>query len=78
MKIHIEKDIQDFHERVKEARLADGRSVQVLATLAEISVNYWYQIEGNKREWISADVLKRMQSVLGVDLGVNFNQPIAA
>lgn len=65
--------VVDLHEKIKQARTADGRSVQLLATLAEISTVYWYQLENNKRSWVSEEVIRRMEKVLGVEFGVTFN-----
>ena len=58
--------------RIKEAREKDSRSVQVLATLAGISIAYWYQIEAERRSWISEEILRSMEKVLGADFGVRF------
>lgn len=64
-------------EKLREARMKDGRSVQILATTAGISVNYWYQLETDKREWVSEEIIRKIERTLGVDLGVNFKTPIA-
>jgi ribosome-binding protein aMBF1 (putative translation factor) len=65
--------VPNLHERIKKAREKDGRSAQVLATLADISTAYWYKLEAGTQKWVSEDVLKRIESVLGVDFGVQFN-----
>ncbi|MBD2345419.1 helix-turn-helix domain-containing protein [Anabaena subtropica FACHB-260] len=49
------------------------RSVQVLATLAGISTAYWYQIEQDKRQWISEETLRGIEQALGMNLGVQFD-----
>ncbi len=67
-----EIDVTDFGERLKQARIEDGRSVQVLATLAGISVGYWYQLEKEDRSWISESVLRAIESVLNINFGVKF------
>lgn len=69
-----EIDVTDFGERLKQARTEDGRSVQVLATLAGISVGYWYQLEKEDREWISESVLRAIESVLNINFGVKFHE----
>lgn len=69
----IKVKASDLPEKVKAAREADGRSVQLLATLAGISTSYWYQIENNKRQWISEETLKGIESALNIDLGIKFN-----
>ncbi len=68
-----EIEVSDFGERLKQARIDDGRSVQVLATLAGISVGYWYQLEKEDREWISENILRAIESVLNVNFGAKFD-----
>lgn len=68
----IRVTIPDLSQKIKEAREKDGRSVQVLATLAGISTAYWYQIEQGKRQWISEETLRGIERALGLDLGVRF------
>jgi Helix-turn-helix domain len=70
----LETYVPNLHERIKEAREKDGRSVQVLATLAGISTAYWYKLEAGTQKWISEDVLRRIEQVLGIDFGVNFEK----
>ena len=68
-----EAEVINFGKRLKEARMSDGRSVQVLATLAGISLGYWYQLEKEDREWISEDVLRAIESVLNIDFEAEFS-----
>lgn len=68
-----ESEISDFGEKLKAARIADGRSVQILATLAGISTGYWYQLENEQRSWVSEAVVKAIESVLDTDFGVSFD-----
>ena len=60
-------------KQIKEARQKDGRSVQVLATLADISLTYWYQLEADKRSWVSEEVIRRIEKVLGADFNLRFD-----
>ncbi len=69
-----ETEVPDFGERLKKTRIGDGRSVQVLATLAGISVGYWYQLEKEDREWISEEVLRSIESVLNIKFGAQFDE----
>lgn len=69
----IKVTIPDLSQKIKGAREKDGRSVQVLATLAGISTAYWYQIEQDKRQWISEETLRGIEQALGIDLGVQFD-----
>lgn len=69
----IKVTIPDLSQKIKEAREKDGRSVQVLATLAGISTAYWYQIEQGKRHWISEESLRGIEKALGIDFGIGFD-----
>ncbi|MHC5747899.1 MAG: helix-turn-helix domain-containing protein [Nostoc sp.] len=69
----IKVTIPDLSQKIKQAREKDGRSVQVLATSAGISTAYWYQIEQEKRQWISEETLRGIEQALGLDLGVCFD-----
>ena len=69
----IRVTMPDLPQKIKVAREKDGRSVQILATVAGISTAYWYQIENGDRQWISEEILRGMETALGVDLGVVFN-----
>ena len=68
-----EIEVPNFGERLKKARIEDERSVQVLATFAGISVGYWYQLEKEDREWISEEVLRSIESVLGLSFNAQFD-----
>lgn len=78
MDVVYRKPALDLPQKIKQARIKDGRSVQLLATMAGISSAYWYQLETDKREWVSVEIIKKIEEVLEVDLGVNFKTPIAA
>lgn len=69
-----EIEVPNFGERLRQARIDDGRSVQVLATFAGISVGYWYQLEKEDREWISEEVLRAIETVLSVSFGAQFDR----
>lgn len=76
VKIRITREIEappNIGAMIKQAREADGRSVQTLATLAGISLAYWYAYEQEKRDWISEEHFKGIQRALGVDFGVTFD-----
>ena len=66
--------VKSLPEQIKQARKKDGRSVQVLATLAEISSAYWYQLEAGSRSWVSEDIVRRIEKVLGTSFDLNFDQ----
>lgn len=70
----VKVTVPDLAEKIKEAREKDGRSAQVLATFSGISTGYWYEIEKNKRRWISEEILRGIEKTLGVDFGVRFEE----
>ena len=74
----IKTNAEDIPKKIKAARLKDGRSVQVLATYAGLSSAYWYQIEKGERDIVSEEVIRKIEEILQIDLGVNFRQPIPA
>ena len=65
--------VDSLPQQIREARKKDSRSVQVLATLANISSAYWYQLEGGKRSWVSEDVIRRIEKVLNTNFEINFD-----
>lgn len=66
----IVRVVPDLSERIKKARLEDGRSAQTLATLCGFSTAYWYQLEAGKRESVSETIIRNMEEVLGVDFEI--------
>lgn len=72
--IKQEVDIPGLGEQLKKAREADERSVTELARLVGISRNYWYQLEAEAvMGGVAEDTLRRIEEVLGVDFGVQFD-----
>lgn len=70
----VEKEIPGLGKRIKQAREADKRSLEVICAEVGISRVYWYDIEAEKvRDSLPEDTLRRIEKVLGVNLGVNFD-----
>lgn len=69
----IEFDYPSLGSKVKELRIASGKTPQVLATDAGISQAYWYQIEKGDRKYITEEILRGIEKALGCDLGVVFD-----
>jgi len=60
--------------RIRRAREADPRSLSELARLAGISRSFWYQVEHESvLGGISESTLRKIEEVLGVDFGVQFD-----
>jgi len=70
----VDIEVNGLGSRINQARKADGRSVEVLAGEARISRSYWHDIEAEKiRDSLPEETLRRIENVLNIDLGVNFN-----
>lgn len=70
----VDIEIEGLGEKIKQARKADGRSVEVLAGKAEISRAYWHDIEAERvREALPEETLRKIERVLNIDLGVWFD-----
>lgn len=73
--IQKEQDIPDLAQKIKQAREKSDLSVTGLAKAAGISRKYWYQIENDKIEGsLSYDTLCKIQSALGVEFNVKFEE----
>lgn len=74
-----EVDINNLGNRIKEARLKSDRSLSQLAASVGISRNYWYQLEAEAvLGGVAEDTLRKIENVLGVDLGVKFDEELIA
>ena len=72
--IKLEVDIPGLGERIKQARETSGRPVTQLAKEVGISRNYWYQLEAEAvLGGMAEETLRKIEEVLGIDLGVKFN-----
>lgn len=61
-----ERDFPGLGQRIREAR--GDRRVEEVAVAAGISGGYWYDLEGDRRLRVSADVIRRIGEVLGKNL----------
>lgn len=74
-RIEKEQDFPDLPEKIRQARAQSDLTVTGLAKAAGISRKYWYQIENDKLECaLSYDTLCRIESALGVNLDVSFEE----
>ncbi|MBD6620881.1 helix-turn-helix transcriptional regulator [Komarekiella sp. 'clone 1'] len=72
--IKLEVDVPGLGERIKQAREARGRPVTQMAKEVGISRNYWYQLEAEAvLGGVAEETLRKIEEVLGVDLGVQFD-----
>jgi transcriptional regulator with XRE-family HTH domain len=72
--IKLEVDVPGLGNRIKQAREARGRPVTQMAKEVGISRNYWYQLEAEAvLGGVAEETLRKIEEVLGVDLGVQFD-----
>ena len=72
--IKLEVDVPGLGDRIKQAREARGRPVTQMAKEVGISRNYWYQLEAEAvLGGVAEETLRKIEEVLGVDLGVQFD-----
>ena len=70
-----EIDVPGLGARIEQARKKSGKSVTQLCREAQISRNYWYQLEAEKIQGsLLEDTLRKIEQVLSVDLEVNFDE----
>jgi ribosome-binding protein aMBF1 (putative translation factor) len=71
---YVEIKVEGLGAKIRQARKADGRSVEVLAGEAQISRAYWHDIEAERiRDTLPEDTLRKIERVLNIDLGVKFD-----
>jgi transcriptional regulator with XRE-family HTH domain len=69
-----EVDAPDLGARIKKARENSGKAVTKLAKEVGVSRHYWYQLEAEAvLGGMSEETLRKVESVLGVDFGVQFD-----
>ena len=72
--IEIVRECPDLGQRIRQAREKDKRTLTAICRECELSRSYWYQLEAeDMRSAATEEVIRRIEKVLGVDLGVNFD-----
>jgi transcriptional regulator with XRE-family HTH domain len=66
------RDFPGLGDRIRRARQADERSLIALAAAAGMTPTNWYRIEDEDTKVLPLETLRRIERVLGVDLGVTF------
>lgn len=59
--------------KIKAAREADSRSLLSICKAIDLTPMYWYKIEAEEVKALPIETLRRIEEVLGVDFGVNFD-----
>lgn len=69
----MDKEVPGLGQRIKDIRKADSRSLTRLAADAGMTTANWYAIESEEIKALPIETLRRIEEVLGVDLGVHFD-----
>jgi len=69
-----EIEIDGLGDVIKKARISSGKTVDQLCEEVGVSRTYWYDIENETvKGTLSFENLRKIEEVLEIDLGVNFN-----
>lgn len=75
VKRSIEREVPGLGKRIRQARKADGRSLEALCGAAGLSRVYWNDIENEKiRGALPEETLRKIEAALDVDFGVQFDE----
>ncbi len=70
----IDRDVPGLGQQIKDAREADGRSVEAICSLVGVSRVYWYDIEAERiRGALSEKTLRKIEEVFNLKFGVSFD-----
>lgn len=71
--LEVVRDFPELGQKIKKAREVDKRSLSQICREAGISRAYWYQLEGEDlRSPATEEIIRRVEQVLNIDLGVKF------
>lgn len=75
MKIRKVIDIEmiSIGELIKTAREADPRSLTHLCGKIKMTRANWYNIENELPKFLPLETLRKIEKILNIDLGVNFD-----
>ena len=59
--------------KIKAAREADSRSLLSICKEIGLTPMYWYKIEAEEVKALPIETLRKIEEVLGVNFGVNFD-----
>jgi len=71
--IKQEVEIPGLGEKIKKARKDSQQSMRELTEVVGISPAYWYKLESEKVDKLAEETLRKIEEVLGVDFGVDFD-----
>ncbi|MBF2014618.1 MAG: helix-turn-helix domain-containing protein [Rivularia sp. T60_A2020_040] len=69
----LEIEIPELGSRIRQVREADSRSLAEICRQIPMTTMNWYRIEAEETKALPIETLQRIEEVLGVDFGVNFD-----
>ncbi len=73
----LEVDIPGLGQKIEQARKNSSLPLTEICKKVNMSTMNWYRIE-KEQQSVPIDTLRRIEEVLDVNLGVDFNFPTAA
>jgi transcriptional regulator with XRE-family HTH domain len=72
--VEIIREFPGLGQRIKKAREGDPRSLSQICRESGVSRSYWYQLESEDlRAPATEEIVRKIERILDVDLGVNFD-----
>ena len=68
--IEIVQDFPKLGEKIAKARKQDSRPLTVLCKSCKLSRGHWYKLEQEKIDLVTLETIRKIEKVLGVNLGV--------
>ncbi len=69
----IDKEVPGLADRIKEARLKDERSLVKICQEMGMTPMNWYRVEKGETKTVPLETLKKIEKVLGIDFGIQFD-----
>jgi transcriptional regulator with XRE-family HTH domain len=72
--VEFVREFPGLGQRIRQAREQDKRALTTICRECGLSRSYWYQLESEDlRSAVTEEAIRKIEKVLGVDLGVNFD-----
>lgn len=69
----VDREFPGLGAQIKRLREADSRSLIQLCAEVGMTPANWYKIENEETKVLPLETLRKIEAVLGVDLGVNID-----
>lgn len=70
--VKTETEVDGLGGKIKQAQVESGKNIEQVIREVGISRTYWNNLVKEKTDGIAYDLLKKLESALAVDFGVNF------